>query len=336
MLRSLLILALFVAVVGGCSKRTPTLTAQHVEVGELFLQPAPILAARLEYLAPNRKYIGPAHLEVASAEIPIELTVEDFDLAEVFQVRIISTEPVAYGVVAGNPWRDSGTFLRDRDRLIMKFTRTWDDARKADFLVTADLAPEPHVPPADWVVPGTTLYYGITYDDKPITKLVPMALTVRVGMGSDGSRMLTWHADLDPAMLHQYTTERQIDGRRVVPAEVLEKGERHADMFQGGEEITDVTSIFVSRSVRRILTQFGGAPWEDVELGEPGVLMRSSDIDVIVQADDALWKLPATVATLHKGKGVYVISKDPNSPLIISAVRPGYRMKLMAIGRPQG
>jgi len=111
-------------------------------------------------------------------------------------------------------------------------------------------------------------------------------------------------------------------------------GQRHADLFQGGEEIADVTSIFVSRSVRRILTRYGGAPWEDVEVGEEGVLMRQSDVDVVVQADDSLWKLPATVATLHKGEGIYVISKDPDNPLIISAVRPGYRMKLMAIGKP--
>ena len=57
-------------------------------------------------------------------------------------------------------------------------------------------------------------------------------------------------------------------------------------------------------------------------------------LDWLSSFDDALWAIPVVVATAAGGKGVYAVAADAKEPLVVSAVRPGYRMKLMAIGRP--
>jgi hypothetical protein len=55
---------------------------------------------------------------------------------------------------------------------------------------------------------------------------------------------------------------------------------------------------------------------------------------VTVQAGDTLWDIPAVVAAVNGGEGVYVVADDPENPLILSAARPGYQIRLMAIGTP--
>jgi hypothetical protein len=78
----------------------------------------------------------------------------------------------------------------------------------------------------------------------------------------------------------------------------------------------------------------GGTAFHDDEVGPAGVLVRVGPRTAVVQADDALWAIPVVVATAAGGKGVYAVAADAKEPLVVSAVRPGYRMKLMAIGRP--
>jgi hypothetical protein len=51
------------------------------------------------------------------------------------------------------------------------------------------------------------------------------------------------------------------------------------------------------------------------------------------QADDNLWSIPATVAVASGGAAVYVVADDADAPLLLSARRPGWSMRLMAIGR---
>ncbi len=300
----------------------------------LVLPETPGLVAHLEYTGPERRYIGPARLRFKGDRAPFEVEVEDFDQAETFVFHLESEAPARFGAAEGVRGTDSGSWLREKGRLLANIERTLPDGSKAHFILTANLIPAPIAAPDKRWPAGTTLYYGRSYDDKPITKVVPMALTAKVGTVSDGSRVLKWKADLDPATQQTITGELTVSGRRLIPAALVEKGERHEDRFDRGEEVTDATSLFLSRAVLRNLQRYGGSAWHDVEVCPKGVMVRHQSLEVLVQADDAVWRIPALVGTACEGRAIYVITDDPVDPLLLSVSRPGYQMKLMAVGRP--
>jgi hypothetical protein len=324
---------LFVLSCGG--RRSPGFTVPDVDLETLFVQEVPTTTARLDYRNGDHHYVGPARIEMKGDKAPFELELEEFDEAQTLTLRVVSTDPVAFAPAAGNDHTDSGSYMRDHDRLLLNVDRSWPSGDEAKIVVVADLLAEAKPPPPDWLGTGTTLYYGRAFDSKPITLVVPMALTVRLGAASDGSRVLTWKADLDPATQAIITGELTVFGRRFIAAPVVEAGQIHSDVFDRGEDIADAGSLFTSRSTMRNLLKFGGAAWHDKELSGPSVLVKVAETEVILQADDSLWRIPAVVAAADGGRAVYVIAADEDDPVILSASRPGYKMKLMAIGRPE-
>ena len=277
---------------------------------------------------------GIVHRDVKPTNLLVDASgrvrVADLGLALVADAARLTAD----GQVVGTLGPDTGTFERDGDRMTFSFDRSLPTEVPLHLDLLVDPSPERTERPDDWMRPGTTLYYGVAFDDTPITQVVPMALTVRVGAGSDGSRMLSWKADIDQHKQLDVTYDRMKSGRRQVPAQQVEDGVVHSDAFLRGNDIPDATSIFVSRKALADLKALGGAAFHDEEVGPRGVLVRQGSLPVTIQADDGLWTIDTVVAFTHGGDGVYVIADDAEHPLLVSAIRPGYRMKLLAIGRP--
>lgn len=322
-------------VFAGCGgKRPPTADGVQIDPANLYLEPVPSVVGRMRVVRPDRSWSGPARIAINQVGAAMVLEAEDLALAEIYEVHLESEEPVVFGQVVGTTAPDHGTFDRDEGRMTFSLDRSLPTEVPLHLELVVDSSPDVAPRPPDWMRPGTTLFYGVAFDDTPITQVVPMALTVRVGAGSDGSRLLSWTADIDPHKQINGTYARLESGRRQVPAGQVATGVKHSDAFLQGNDITDATSIFVSKKALADLQGFGGAAFHDIEVGSQDVLMRQAGLDVTVQADDGLWTIEALIATTHGGKGTYVIANDPDQPLLLSAVRPGYRMKLLAIGRP--
>ena len=304
-----------------------------VSVEDAWLHPAPAAVARLSVESAARTWRGPARLAVKSAD-PLHWEVEDFDQAGLYEVRMESTAPPRFAQVPGAATPDEGLAVTEGRRTTVTLRRQDAAHGPMKLAIAADLAPVAAPPPADWLRPGTTLYYGLTFDNLPVTKVVPMGLVVRLGAGSDGSRVLTWKVEKDPFRETEITSERVVSGRTLVPPAVVEKGTRLSDRFGRGESVPEASSLFLSRAGYAALESMGGTAFHDDEVGPAGVLVRVGPRTAVVQADDALWAIPVVVATAAGGKGVYAVAADAKEPLVVSAVRPGYRMKLMAIGRP--
>ncbi|MCK6507714.1 hypothetical protein L6R53_30835 [Myxococcota bacterium] len=315
----------------GCAR--PAREAPALRLEDLGLPPAPTTAARLEITGDLRQYAGPARLEVRGAE-PLHLLLEDLALAEPVEILVESRAPVRFGRPAGAPVTDAGTFLETDGKLLISLQRSWDDGAQERIVVVGRVAPVPQAPPRDWMTPGTTLYYGLSYDDKPITRTVPMGLMVTVQAAPDGGRVLSWQADVDPDAEVEDTTQRRRGGRRTIPPEVAERGPSHSDRFLGGEDTATHTSVFIPRQARRTLGTLGAAAWQDADAPGTGLLTAEGTLTLTIQADDALWRLPATVAKVADSGARYVIADDPQDPLILWASRPGWTMRLLAIGRP--
>jgi hypothetical protein len=329
------ILSLSLLLLASCGEKKPPVVATPVDVSALYLEPTPAVVGRMTIVRDDRKWAGPARVAVQNPRSPLRLTAEDLELAELVEIEVTSDTPTEFAQVAGTIAADVGTLSRDGDRLSVAFDRSLPTETPMHVELHVDQAPVAVDAPDDWLRPGTTLYYGVSYDDKPITHVVPMAFTVRVGAGSDGSRMLSWSADIDPNRLLDVTYDRIKTGRRQVPAEQVEGGVRHSDAFLRGNDIGDATSIFLSRKTLADLHALGGAAFHDLEVSDTeGVLVRKAELDVTVQVDDGLWTLSTLVALAHGGDGTYVIADDADHPLLLSAKRPGYGMKLMAIGQP--
>ncbi|MCB9777172.1 MAG: hypothetical protein H6742_01245 [Alphaproteobacteria bacterium] len=320
----------------GCGGKQdlPTLTPADVGVTEV-----PAGVARLERTGPVRTYAGPARLEVVSQD-PLHLRLEDYALAEPLELVVASRAPVTFSRPAGQLADDTGTFLEDDGKLLLSVERTWAagspwEGQVEQLVIVGRTAPTPIAPPRDWLASGTTLFYGLTLDDKPITRMVPMGVMVTVEDGADGSRVLRWQADVDPDMQVDDTTERYHVGVLTVPAELVESGATHADRFDSpGDRVADAGSLFLSRQARRTLSSMGAAAFADADVPDGSLLTAWGRLSVPLQADDALWSVPATVARFGDGRGTFVIADDAEHPLILSAKRPGSHLRLLAIGRP--
>ena len=204
------------------------------------------------------------------------------------------------------------------------------EERNLDLIV--DLSPDPTPPPDDWLKPGTVLYYGLSFDEKPITKEVPLALTVRIGAGSDGSRVLTWKADIDPLAEEEYTTERTRTGRKLIlrwshPGSgwmTASLGERTSRMPTASSCPRHNQKGDAAR--RRPRARRGGRPQRGSWCG------RSPSMSPCRRTPRCGAFRGGRVD--RGGSAVYVIAEDPTNPLILSARRPGYIVRLMAIGQP--
>jgi len=307
---------------------------EEVRVEDLGLPPAPTTAARLEISGDLRSFAGPARLELLSSE-PLHLRLHDLAEAEPTEILVESLSPVQLGRPPGASFQDSGSVVASAGKLLLSLQRAWPDGRSERIVVVGRVDPKPISTPRDWLAPGTTLFYGITLDDKPITRQVPLGLMVTIEAAPDGGRQLSWQGDVDPDSQVEDTTLRAWGGRRLIPAEVAERGGRHSDRFDvAGESQVETTSIFASRQARRTLSSMGAAAWQDAEVPGSALLRAIGQTELTVQADDALWRVPATAAKADEDGTLYLIATDEQDPLILYARRPGWTMSLLAIGRP--
>lgn len=318
----------------GCPK-TGTGGGPEITVESLALPPAPAAVGAVRVDDGETLRTWPARVEVLSERNPLHLRLEDMGAGDFWEVILEDAGPPArFGAVPGAAGPDSGVLSEEGSLWTFDLMRpvSADQELALDLLV--DRSPTPAPPPADWLAPGTVLYYGLTFDDKPVTKVVPMGLTVRLGAGSDGSRVLTWTADIDINAEQEMTTERTRTGRKLIPADVVASGTRLDDRFARGEDVPDANSLFLSRAQLEGVTKLGGAQVQDEEVGGAGVLVRALSLTVPVQAEAGVWAVPAVAAWSSGGQAVYVVADDPDEPLILSARRPGYTVRLLAIGRP--
>lgn len=332
--QSRLSLLLLLCVAAGCPKRTPVQQKPTIPPSTLFLEPVPTAVASIRYAGPDHQYVGPARFEDSRADGKWTLLIEDFDNGNPIEVCIATESPLTF-CQAPEAMKDKGKLVHDGDTARLELSRTGYDDQQRSLTAQINLDPDPVLRPRDWIQTGTTLYFGRAFDDKPVTKVVPMALTVRVGEATDGGRVLSWKADIDVRDQVDVTGERTMAGRRLVSGAVVAAGTQHSDAFARGEDVSaETTSIFVSRKALEDTKRYGGAPFHDLELDESGVLVVTGETEVVVRADGGLWRIPAVVATVGGGEAVYVIADDPEHPLILSATRPGYKVRLMAISSP--
>lgn len=305
---------------------------------DLFLEPVPEATGLLRYKGPTRTYAGPARVEITGTD-PLSVEAEDFAEAELLRFTVISEAPPAYRRGPGGEWIDIGQFVRDGDRFRIDVDRAWGDGRQAEVDLAVDMSAEAREAPSDWLQPGTRLFYGLAFDDKPITRIVPMGVTVTIEEpAEEGGFAFSWRADLDENTRTDVRGRTWQQGRRQVSAEVVDAGIRLADRFD--ETVPDsffegASSLVLPRSVARNLETYGGAGFEDADLGGKSVLERLQEREVTLRADGELWSLPAWVTATSGAQGVYVVLADPEHPLVLSASRPGWKLRLMAIASPE-
>lgn len=323
-------LALVLAACAGGKAPTPV----DLESLDLFLEPVPQATGLLEYRSPGRTYAGPARVEITGTD-PLSVEAEDFDEAELLRFTVISEAPPAYRRGPGGEWIDIGGFVRDGDRFRIDVDRAWGDGRQAEVDLAVDMSAEAQPAPTGWLRPGTRLFYGVAFDDKPITRIVPMGVTVTVEEpAEEGGFAFSWRADLDENTRTDVRGRTWQQGRRQVSAEAIQAGIRVADRFD--ETAPDsffegASSLVLPLSVARNLETYGGAGFEDADLDNKAVLERLQEREVQLRADGGLWTLPAWVTATSGAEGVYVVLADPELPLLLTASRPGWKLRLMAI-----
>jgi hypothetical protein len=330
----LLGLLLVLGAAPAAAKKKPEASAAGPAAAPLFLEPQPTTTGTIRVVgADGAARSAPARVKVIQ-QSPLRIELEDFDKAEVFEICVQEGSPATF-CAAADSMGDTGTFAREGDRLRAELRRPRPDGSTQELRVVVQTAPSPAPRPAAWLQPGTTLFFGRAYDDKPVTKVVPMALTVRMAEASDGSRVFSWTADVDPQRETEILQQRSVSGRRIVKPQVAAAGERHSDAFSLGADVPeDAGSLFLSKAVFANLKKYSGATFADADVPGGSVLVKTGEVDVVVQVDDELWTIHALVASLANGAGIYVIADDPEAPLILSATRPGQRVRLMAMARP--
>jgi hypothetical protein len=325
---------LALGLLAGCPKKQPVQQKPELDPSTLFLEPVPAATARVRFAGPGYDYVGPSRFERERVDDHWVYVFEDFERGQPIEVCIAKTEPTSF-CPAPEAMEDSGSLKADGDTEELRLERKGYDEQTRSLQAWIDLSPEATPPADDWIQTGTVLHFGRAFDDKPVTKTVPMALNVRVGATNDGGRVLTWTADIDVRDQTEITGDRTMEGRRLLSGEAVASSTQHSDAFTRGEDVSeDATSIFVSKKAVADAIKYGGAPFHDLELGAEGVLVVTGRTTVTVPADGGLWEIPALVATVGGGKAVYVIADDPDHPLILSATRPGYRIRLMAVSSP--
>ena len=318
----------------GCPKKDPIQQKPEVDPATLFLEPVPEMVATLSIRSPERTWSGPTRIDADLKSKPLQIELEDFDLAELVAICIEKTEPVTF-CQALDAMKDSGTVERTDTSLEVDLERVGYDDQTRHYELRVDAAPQTTAPPDNWLATGTTLYFGRAFDSKPVTKTIPLGLKVRLGSTSDGGRLFTWTADIDKMAEKEVTTDTQRSGRRMVGASAVESATKHSDAFLSSETTDAATgSLFLSRKTLADAIRYGGAAFHDTELSSEGVIVVTGRTHVTVQAGNELWRIPAVVAAVNSGEGVYVVADDAENPLILSATRPGYQIRLMAIGTP--
>ncbi len=318
----------------GCPKKDPFQQKPEVDPATLFLEPVPAIVATLTIESPERQWAGPTRIDTNLKAKPLRIELEDFDQAEPVAMCIETIDPASF-CQALDASSDAGTVRRTDQRLEVDLHRVGYDEKDRRYELRVNLTPEESAPPEDWLAPGTTLYFGRAFDSKPVTKTIPLGLNVRLGSTSDGGRLFTWTADIDKRAEKEVTTATQRSGRRLLSAGVVESATQHSDAFLSPESMGDATgSLFLSRKTLADAIRYGGAAFHDSELSRAGVLVVTGRTHVTIQAGDGLWRIPAVVAAVNGGEGIYVVADDPEDPLILSASRPGYQIRLMAIGTP--
>ena len=318
----------------GCPKKSPIQQKPEVDPSTLFLEPVPEITASLSIVGTDRTWSGPTRITLDPKARPLRIDLEDFEQALPVEICVEKVEPLTF-CSAMEAMSDQGKLTLTDDRLEVELQRVGYDEVTRKYQLQADLSPEATPPPDDWLAPGTRLYFGRAFDYKPVTRTVPMALNVRLGSASDGGRVMSWTADVDVLAETEMTGQTTRSGRRLVSAAVVEAATLHSDAFLSSESVNDDTgSLFLSRKTLADAIRYGGAAFHDTELSSEGVIVVTGRTSVTVQVDDGLWTSPAVVAAVNCGEGVYVVADDPDDPLILSASRPGYQIRLMAIGTP--
>ena len=144
----------------------------------------------------------------------------------------------------------------------------------------------------------------------------------------------SWKADLDENTRTDVRGRTWQEGHRVVSEAVADDAKVHVDRFDETAPdglFDDATSLILSRAVAKDLQTYGGSAFEDKDLGKEVVLERLQEREVQIRADDGLWSIPAWVTATNDGEGVYVVAADLDAPLVLSASRPGWHMRLMAV-----
>lgn len=330
---SVVLLALWLWAPAAAAKKGAR-AAPSTEAPALFLEPVPAATAQLRVEDPGQPpRSGPARVKLSPGK-PLRIELEDFDTAEYVEICIEAEAPARF-CAAADSTGDTGTVRREGSRLLVELERGLPAGGARRIHLSLDTAPAPVAHPSDWLKQGTVLYFGRAFDAKPVTKVVPMALSVRMAEATDGSRVFAWKADLDPERETDALSARTVSGRRIVKPEVAATGVRHSDAFSRGDDVPEgVGSLFLSAATFAQLKKYQGAPFEDAEVPGGTVLVKAGEQRVLVQVNAQLWAVPAIVATLAGGAGVYVIADDPAAPLILSASRPGQQIRLMAIAAP--
>ena len=107
----------------GCGEKKPPMPAPaEVDVSRLYLEPVPETVGRMTVVRPERSWTGPARVSVKSMKPALVLEAEDLDMAEMYEIRLESESPAAYGQVVGTLGPDTGTFERDGDRMTFSTT----------------------------------------------------------------------------------------------------------------------------------------------------------------------------------------------------------------------
>ena len=144
----------------GCPKKDPIQQKPEVDPATLFLEPVPEMVATLSIRSPERTWSGPTRIDADLKSKPLQIELEDFDLAELVAICIEKTEPVTF-CQALDAMKDSGTVERTDTSLEVDLDG-WD--------TTTRPGTRARWPPSDHRPPTTGLHGHHTVLDAPSTR----------------------------------------------------------------------------------------------------------------------------------------------------------------------